>query len=82
VGDDAGLASGFDRRGGHALHGIGHDAHLRISGLHIALITGILVAMLRTAQLPRFGCGAVVIPVIWFYTAATGWQSSAVRATS
>lgn len=52
-----------------------------ISGLHIALIAGILVAILRTAQLPRFGCGVVIIPLIWFYTAATGWQPSAIRST-
>ncbi|MFM8470365.1 MAG: ComEC/Rec2 family competence protein, partial [Limisphaerales bacterium] len=52
-----------------------------ISGLHIALIAGILVAVLRAAQLPRGACGAVIVPVIWFYTAATGWQSSAIRST-
>jgi ComEC/Rec2-related protein len=52
-----------------------------ISGLHIALIAGILVAILRTVQLPRFWCGVIIIPVIWFYTAATGWQSSAIRST-
>jgi ComEC/Rec2-related protein len=52
-----------------------------ISGLHIALIAGILVAILRAVQLPRFWCGLVIIPLIWFYTAATGWQSSAIRAT-
>ena len=52
-----------------------------ISGLHIALIAGILVAVLRAAQLPRTACGAVVIPLIWFYTAATGWQPSAIRST-
>jgi competence protein ComEC len=52
-----------------------------ISGLHIALIAGILVAILRAAQLPRFACGAVIIPLIWFYTAATGWQPSAIRST-
>ncbi|MCX8090166.1 MAG: ComEC/Rec2 family competence protein [Verrucomicrobiae bacterium] len=52
-----------------------------ISGLHIALIAGILVGVLRVVQLPRAACGAVVIPLIWFYTAATGWQSSAVRST-
>jgi competence protein ComEC len=52
-----------------------------ISGLHIALIAGILVAILRAMQLPRFGCGAVIIPLIWFYTAATGWQPSAIRST-
>jgi ComEC/Rec2-related protein len=52
-----------------------------ISGLHIALIAGILVAVLRAMQLPRGACGAIIVPVIWFYTAATGWQSSAIRST-
>ncbi|MEI8289722.1 MAG: ComEC/Rec2 family competence protein [Verrucomicrobiota bacterium] len=52
-----------------------------ISGLHIALIAGILVAILRAVQLPRFGSGLVIIPLIWFYTAATGWQPSAIRST-
>ena len=52
-----------------------------ISGLHIALIAGILVAILRTVQVPRIGCGLLVIPLIWFYTAATGWQPSAIRST-
>ncbi len=52
-----------------------------ISGLHIALIAGILVTLLRVLQVPRVACGLVVIPLIWFYTAATGWQSSAIRST-
>ncbi|HZI32948.1 MAG TPA: ComEC/Rec2 family competence protein, partial [Candidatus Binatia bacterium] len=52
-----------------------------ISGLHIALIAGILLAILRAAQLPRFASGAVIIPLLWFYTAATGWQPSAIRST-
>ena len=52
-----------------------------ISGLHIALIAGILVALLRVIRVPRMWCGLVVIPLIWFYTAATGWQSSAIRST-
>lgn len=52
-----------------------------ISGLHIALIAGILVAVLRAAQLPRGACGTVIVPLIWFYTAATGWQPSAIRST-
>ncbi len=52
-----------------------------ISGLHIALIAGILLAVLRVAQLPRAACGLVVLPLIWFYTAATGWQPSAIRST-
>ncbi|MEO5802885.1 MAG: ComEC/Rec2 family competence protein [Verrucomicrobiota bacterium] len=52
-----------------------------ISGLHIALIAGILVALLRVMQMPRGFCGLIVIPLIWFYTAATGWQPSAIRST-
>jgi len=52
-----------------------------ISGLHIALITGILVKLMRMARVPRIWCGSMVIPLIWFYTAATGWQPSAIRAT-
>jgi competence protein ComEC len=52
-----------------------------ISGLHIALIAGMLVQLLRVLQLPRGACGVVVIPLIWLYTAVTGWQSSAIRST-
>ena len=52
-----------------------------ISGLHIALIAGIWVAMLRVLQVPRGICGAVVIPLIWCYTGITGWQASAIRST-
>lgn len=52
-----------------------------ISGLHIVLIAGMLVAVLRAVQIPRSACGALVIPLIWFYTLATGWQPSAVRST-
>jgi ComEC/Rec2-related protein len=50
-----------------------------ISGLHIALIAALLVALLRVLQIPRHWCGLVAIPLIWFYTAATGWQPSAIR---
>ena len=52
-----------------------------ISGLHIALIAGILVSVLRVLQLPRPICTLVIIPLLWFYTSATGWQSSAIRST-
>lgn len=52
-----------------------------ISGLHIALICGILVSLLRVLQVPRAICGLVIVPALWFYTAATGWQSSAIRST-
>ena len=52
-----------------------------IDGLRIALISGMLVALLRLLQISRAWCGVVAIPVIWFYTAATGWESSAIRAS-
>lgn len=52
-----------------------------ISGLHIALISGILLGLLRVVQVPRLICGFIVLPLIWFYTAATGWQPSAIRST-
>ncbi len=52
-----------------------------IDGLRIALISGILVALLRVLQVSRAWCGLVAIPAIWFYTAATGWESSAIRAS-
>jgi competence protein ComEC len=52
-----------------------------ISGLHIALIAGLLVLVLRVFRLPRSLCGFLVIPFIWSYTGLTGWQASAVRST-
>lgn len=52
-----------------------------ISGLHIALITAILVASLKLFRLRRTTCAWIVIPLIWAYTMATGWQASAIRST-
>jgi competence protein ComEC len=52
-----------------------------IDGLRIGLISGMLVTLLRVLQVSRGWCGAIAIPSIWFYTAATGWESSAVRAS-
>jgi len=52
-----------------------------ISGLHIALIAGLLVAVLRVFRMPRAWCGLIVIPLIWCYTGVTGWQASAIRST-
>ncbi len=52
-----------------------------ISGLHIALIAAIFVSICRVLRIPRNCCGLIVIPLLWFYTAASGWQPSAVRAT-
>ena len=50
-----------------------------ISGLHIALIAGLLVQLLRLFRIPRGWAGILAIPCVWFYVAATGWQASAVR---
>jgi ComEC/Rec2-related protein len=52
-----------------------------IDGLRIALIAGMLVALLRVLRISRAWCGIVAIPAIWFYSAATGWESSAIRAS-
>jgi competence protein ComEC len=52
-----------------------------ISGLHIALIAAILVATLKLFRLRRPTCAWIVIPLIWAYTMATGWQASAIRST-
>ncbi|HEV8540901.1 MAG TPA: ComEC/Rec2 family competence protein [Verrucomicrobiae bacterium] len=50
-----------------------------ISGLHVACIAGMLLSISRVAGFSRQNCGTIVIPLIWFYTLATGWQSSAIR---
>jgi competence protein ComEC len=52
-----------------------------IDGLRIALLSGMIVALLRALRLSRAWCGAVAVPAIWFYTAATGWEPSAIRAS-
>ena len=52
-----------------------------ISGLHVTLIAAVLVNLLRLLRLPRGWCGLVVIPLLWLYSGATGWQPSAVRST-
>ncbi|MDP7178186.1 MAG: ComEC/Rec2 family competence protein [Verrucomicrobiota bacterium] len=52
-----------------------------ISGLHIAMIAAILVQLMQFVRLPRVACGLLLIPALWFYVAATGWQESAVRSS-
>jgi competence protein ComEC len=52
-----------------------------IDGLRIALLSGMIVALLRMLRVSRAWCGAIAIPAIWFYTAATGWEPSAIRAS-
>ncbi len=50
-----------------------------ISGLHVACIAACILMVLRFAGMPRDTAAIILIPLIWFYTLATGWQSSAVR---
>ena len=50
-----------------------------ISGMHTALIALIMVQVLKAIRIPRSLCGWLVLPCLWFYTAATGWQSTAIR---
>lgn len=45
------------------------------------MIAGILVNALRWMRLSRNWAGGIAIPIIWFYTGATGWQASAIRST-
>jgi competence protein ComEC len=52
-----------------------------VDGLRMAIIFGIFFTLFRVARLPRAACGLLLIPVIWFYTALTGWPASAIRAT-
>jgi competence protein ComEC len=51
-----------------------------ISGLHIALVSTVLVQVLRLLRVDRGWCGWLVVPLTWAYVGATGWQASAVRA--
>jgi ComEC/Rec2-related protein len=52
-----------------------------ISGLHMALIGGVILGVLQLARMPRVVGASVMIAAIWAYTFATGWQPSAIRST-
>jgi competence protein ComEC len=52
-----------------------------VDGLRIGLLAGICLGLLRVLRVPRAWRGAMVLPVLWFYTGLTGWPASAVRAT-
>jgi len=52
-----------------------------VDGLRMAIIFGIFFALLRTLGMPRAWCGLALLPLLWFYTALTGWPASAIRAT-
>jgi ComEC/Rec2-related protein len=51
-----------------------------VDGLRIGLLAAICLGLLRLLQIPRAICGAVALPVLWFYVGLTGWPASAVRA--
>jgi competence protein ComEC len=51
-----------------------------VSGLHVACIAGFILYALQWCGLSREKAGLLTVPLIWFYTLATGWQSSAIRA--
>ena len=53
-----------------------------ISGLHIAMIASFMVILSKTCRIPRRHAGLLVIPALWFYTAATGYPASAIRAST
>ena len=40
-----------------------------------------IVTLLRLVRISRGWCWLIAVPAIWFYTAATGWEASAVRAS-
>ncbi len=51
-----------------------------VDGLRIAIVSGILLTLLRIFRVPRVYCGLIAVPFIWFYAAMTGWPASAIRA--
>ncbi|MCX7827220.1 MAG: ComEC family competence protein, partial [Verrucomicrobiae bacterium] len=50
-----------------------------VSGLHVAVIAGILVGVLRFLRVPRRATALVALPLLLLYTIATGAPASAVR---
>jgi competence protein ComEC len=52
-----------------------------VDGLRMAIVFGIFFGLFRVLQVPRPVAGFVLLPLIWFYVALTGWPASAIRAT-
>ena len=52
-----------------------------VDGLRMAIIFGIFFYLFRALGMSRAVCGLVLLPLIWFYAALTGWPASAIRAT-
>ncbi len=51
-----------------------------ISGLHVAMVAGLLLGSLRICQLPVWMSGNITVLCMWGYIAMSGWQTSAIRA--
>jgi competence protein ComEC len=51
-----------------------------ISGLHVGLVTGVVILALRLARIPRRWCGLAAIPMLVLYVYATGARPGATRA--
>jgi ComEC/Rec2-related protein len=52
-----------------------------VSGLNVAMLAGIVLAMLRCARITGTPAVAITIPVLVFYAIVTGLSASCVRAT-
>ncbi len=52
-----------------------------VDGLRMAIVFGICFGLFRVLGVPRAICGLILVPLIWFYVALTGWPASAIRAT-
>ena len=61
-----------------ARSGVSHI--LALSGLHLALISGLIEFVLRKLRVPKITRCLVVIPFLIFYTAMTGFSMSTLRA--
>jgi competence protein ComEC len=51
-----------------------------INGLHVGLVTGIVLIVLRLARIPRRWCAVAAVPVLVLYVFATGAHPGAMRA--
>jgi competence protein ComEC len=55
---------------------------LVISGAHVAVIAGFLLALLRLCFAPRGAALAVTVAAAWLYALVTGWQAPCVRSAA
>ena len=51
-----------------------------INGLHVGLVTGMVLIVLRLLRIPRRWCAVVAVPLLILYVFATGAHPGAVRA--